>query len=60
MTGYLWLCERCDGQGFKFLISYSDKKQIYGLQIGGIITYCGGKPEWIECHDCCGRGYWEP
>lgn len=64
MTGYLWLCEKCDGTG-----------SVGGMWEGRYVletTYHGvGKTSFTRhensfpvnvlerCPDCKGRGYWE-
>ena len=46
-TGYIWLCERCEGTGLTWIymiIGFSKPHKYYQC----------------ICFECMGRGYWEP
>jgi len=66
MSGYLWLCECCDGGGRMMqLVDDAAQTITYAklpLPNGWVFFHFPGKSygNFVNCPECSGRGYWEP
>lgn len=65
MTGYIHLCETCEGSGTTITM-WDITGGVYCRMmwppdsVGTWIPYKGKKPEIEMCEACSGLGYWEP
>lgn len=62
MTGYIWLCDICDGNGSFFMADpLSNKIQLFMLPEGPVLRqFKEFPPKLCLCWICGGKGYWEP
>lgn len=59
MTGYIWLCEPCNGTGAMIFVPsgvdvHMDKDWVFGMATDMEMI------KILTCQTCNGVGYWEP
>jgi ribosomal protein L33 len=60
MTGYIWMCDKCNGNGYTMTIDMNTAfSDVINHTKGVVFQYTGGT-RILTCNDCSGRGYWEP